>query len=125
MGLNVFGFIPLFYAIIYYLGDVWTYLTSDDEEELEEVQIWQVRIHLQTKIVKLTYNLFPGISIWIIVVCIYIISITSTFFLYILRVEPDKSLEIERCQKTRVGNVIFIVLRYCIFLLQRIVMRTY
>lgn len=42
VGLNVFGFIPLFYAIIYYLGDVWTYLTSDDEDELEEVQIWQV-----------------------------------------------------------------------------------
>lgn len=44
VGLNVFGFIPLFYAIIYYLGDVWTYLTSDDEEEIDEVQLWQVRL---------------------------------------------------------------------------------
>lgn len=48
VGLNVFGFIPLFYAIIYYLGDVWTYLTSDDEDELEEVQIWQVNTNVKT-----------------------------------------------------------------------------
>lgn len=42
IGLNVFGFFPLFYAIVYYLGDVWSYLTSDDEEELEEIHMWQV-----------------------------------------------------------------------------------
>lgn len=41
-GLCLFGFLPLFYAIIYYFGDVWTYLTSDDEDELEEIHIWQV-----------------------------------------------------------------------------------
>ncbi|KAJ3622764.1 hypothetical protein MTP99_019044 [Tenebrio molitor] len=40
-GLCLFGFLPLFYAIIYYFGDVWTYLTSDDEDELEEIHIWQ------------------------------------------------------------------------------------
>lgn len=43
IGLHVFGFLPLFYAIIYYIGDVWTYLTSDDEEELDEIQLWQVK----------------------------------------------------------------------------------
>ncbi|XP_017769778.1 PREDICTED: protein jagunal [Nicrophorus vespilloides] len=43
-GLVAFGFLPLLYAVIYYFGDVWTYLTSDpeeDEEALSEVQMWQ------------------------------------------------------------------------------------
>lgn len=46
IGLHVFGFLPLFYAIIYYIGDVWAYLTSDDEEELEQIELWQVNVHL-------------------------------------------------------------------------------
>lgn len=43
IGLHVFGFLPLFYAIVYYIGDVWAYLTSDDEEELEQINLWQVK----------------------------------------------------------------------------------
>lgn len=45
IGLHVFGFLPLFYAIIYYIGDVWAYLTSDDEEELEQIELWQVKVY--------------------------------------------------------------------------------
>ncbi|KAJ8941438.1 hypothetical protein NQ318_016070 [Aromia moschata] len=41
IGLTLFGFLPLLYAIIYYFPDVWTYLTFDDEEELEEIHMWQ------------------------------------------------------------------------------------
>lgn len=41
IGLGLFGFLPLFYAIIYYFKDVWTYLTFEEEEELEEIHIWQ------------------------------------------------------------------------------------
>lgn len=46
IGLHVFGFLPLFYAIIYYIGDVWAYLTSDDEDELEKVHLWQVNTQI-------------------------------------------------------------------------------
>ncbi|KAJ8950361.1 hypothetical protein NQ314_007896, partial [Rhamnusium bicolor] len=41
MGLALFGFLPLVYAIIYYFSDVWTYLTFDEEEDLEEIKMWQ------------------------------------------------------------------------------------
>lgn len=42
IGLILFGFLPLLYALIYYLSDVWTYLTFEEEEELEDIHIWQV-----------------------------------------------------------------------------------
>lgn len=44
IGLVVFGYLPLIYAIVYYFGDVWVYLTYDEEEdanELDEVHMWQ------------------------------------------------------------------------------------
>lgn len=41
LGIVLFGFVPLLYAIVYYFGDVWTYLTSEDEEDLAEVELWQ------------------------------------------------------------------------------------
>lgn len=48
IGLFLFGFLPLFYAIIYYFSDVWTYLRADeDDESLEEVQFWQVQKNKQ------------------------------------------------------------------------------
>ncbi|GLV46301.1 jagunal [Carabus blaptoides fortunei] len=37
-GIAVFGYGPLLYAIFYYFGDVWTYLTSDD---VDDVKMWQ------------------------------------------------------------------------------------
>lgn len=43
-GLILFGFFPLVYAIIYYFSDVWTYLTLEDEE-LENIHMWQVKIN--------------------------------------------------------------------------------
>lgn len=46
IGLTLFGFLPLLYAIIYYFSDVYTYLTFEDEEELEKVHIWQVNFML-------------------------------------------------------------------------------
>lgn len=45
VGLILFGFLPLLYAIIYYFRNVWTYLTFEDEEELEEIHMWLVDIH--------------------------------------------------------------------------------
>lgn len=48
IGLVLFGFMPLLYAIIYYFSDVWTYLSADeDDESLEEVEIWQVCLKKQ------------------------------------------------------------------------------
>ncbi|KAJ8980598.1 hypothetical protein NQ317_018726 [Molorchus minor] len=41
IGLTIFGLAPLLYAIIYYFPDVWKYLTIEDEEQLEEVHMWQ------------------------------------------------------------------------------------
>lgn len=44
VGLVIFGFIPLIYALVYYFGDVWTYLTADeDDAELKDVELWQVK----------------------------------------------------------------------------------
>ncbi|CAG9855425.1 unnamed protein product [Phyllotreta striolata] len=40
-GLLLFGFLPLFYAIVYYFSDVWIYLTFEDKDELEDVHMWQ------------------------------------------------------------------------------------
>lgn len=41
-GIVLFGFLPLLYAVCYYFGDVWIYLTVDNDDELlEEVQMWQ------------------------------------------------------------------------------------
>lgn len=48
IGLISFGFLPLIYAIVYYFGDVWTYLRADkDDESLEEVEFWQVHLDKQ------------------------------------------------------------------------------
>ncbi|XP_019865900.1 protein jagunal [Aethina tumida] len=41
VGLVLFGFLPILYATIYYFSDVWTYLTFEEEEELDDVQFWQ------------------------------------------------------------------------------------
>lgn len=45
IGLILFGYFPLLYALAYYFSDTITYLTSDpdeNEEELAEIEIWQV-----------------------------------------------------------------------------------
>lgn len=44
IGIGVFGYLPILYAVVYYCKDVWIYLTSDDEEELESVQYWRVSV---------------------------------------------------------------------------------
>lgn len=44
IGICLFGYLPILYAIVYYCKDVWIYLTSDDEEELDAVQYWNVSI---------------------------------------------------------------------------------
>lgn len=50
VGLVLFGFLPILYATIYYFSDVWTYLTFEEEEELDDVQFWQViKSHKLTK----------------------------------------------------------------------------
>lgn len=41
-GIAVFGYIPLIYAIIYYCKDVWTYLTSQNADDIARIQWWQV-----------------------------------------------------------------------------------
>lgn len=39
MGISLFGILPILYATIYYLPDVWTYITTG---ETEEIELWQV-----------------------------------------------------------------------------------
>lgn len=39
IGIIVLGFGPLFYAFVYYISDVWAYLTVGKDEE---IQLWQV-----------------------------------------------------------------------------------
>lgn len=41
-GIIVFGYLPLIYAVVYYFSDVSVYLFSEDEDELNDVQKWQV-----------------------------------------------------------------------------------
>ncbi|CAH1402136.1 unnamed protein product [Nezara viridula] len=38
MGITLFGILPILYATIYYLPDVWTYITTG---ETEEIELWQ------------------------------------------------------------------------------------
>lgn len=45
MGIGVFGFCPLLYAIIYYFSDVWAYVNRGDTKHIET---WQV-IFLKNK----------------------------------------------------------------------------
>ncbi|XP_018322679.1 protein jagunal [Agrilus planipennis] len=40
-GLCIFGYLPLLYALVYYCKNVWIYLTSDDDDELDNIQWWQ------------------------------------------------------------------------------------
>lgn len=64
IGLHVFGFLPLFYAIIHYVGDVWTYLTSDDEEELQKIHMWKVKLisEFSKNCVNFKFCLLQGMS---------------------------------------------------------------
>ncbi|KAF2905593.1 hypothetical protein ILUMI_00570 [Ignelater luminosus] len=41
VGIIIFGYLPLVYAVIYYCKDVWIYLTSQDEYELDHIHWWQ------------------------------------------------------------------------------------
>ncbi|XP_066903149.1 protein jagunal [Halyomorpha halys] len=38
MGISLFGILPILYATIYYLPDVWTYITTG---ETDEIELWQ------------------------------------------------------------------------------------
>lgn len=42
-GIVALGFCPLLYCVLYYCGDVWRYLSHDDEDDSSEVDIelWQ------------------------------------------------------------------------------------
>ncbi|XP_014364323.2 protein jagunal [Papilio machaon] len=42
-GIVFLGFGPLLYCLIYYCGDVWRYLTKDEDEDISEIDIelWQ------------------------------------------------------------------------------------
>ncbi|KAF5294765.1 hypothetical protein FQA39_LY00249 [Lamprigera yunnana] len=40
-GILVSGYLPLFYGILYYFKDVWSYLTSKDSKDLDKIQWWQ------------------------------------------------------------------------------------
>lgn len=94
IGLHVFGFLPLFYAIIYYLGDVWAYLTSDDDEEIEQIQLWQVKFNLHFWIASIFSCVFAsGVSIWFTVVCIYIACTAGSFVFRLFCMEFNKSME--------------------------------
>uniref|UniRef100_A0A8D8SC56 Protein jagunal n=1 Tax=Cacopsylla melanoneura TaxID=428564 RepID=A0A8D8SC56_9HEMI len=42
-GILAFGYLPIFYAVIYYFSDFWTYITLDPDEDIEdkeEIQMW-------------------------------------------------------------------------------------
>ncbi|XP_022118691.1 protein jagunal [Pieris rapae] len=39
-GITGLGLLPLLYCILHYCGDVWLYLTAEDDEE-EEIMLWQ------------------------------------------------------------------------------------
>lgn len=98
IGLHVFGFLPLFYAIIYYLGDVWNYLTSDDEEEIEQIQLWQVIFKFLVFIFLGLREFFccvfaAGVSIWFTVVCIYLACTAGSFVFRLFCMEFNKSME--------------------------------
>ena len=42
-GITALGMGPLLYCVIYYCGDVYQYLTFDeDEDDYEDIQLWQV-----------------------------------------------------------------------------------
>ncbi|KAB0801175.1 hypothetical protein PPYR_05529 [Photinus pyralis] len=41
IGIIIFGYLPLLFGIVYYCSQVWTYLTSQDADELEKIQMWQ------------------------------------------------------------------------------------
>lgn len=99
VGLNVFGFFPLFYAIVYYAGDAWTYLTSDDEEELEEVQMWQVSNILVLPQSVSNFYYPSDLSLWVTLVCIYTTGIASPLFFRVFRLESYKIMEGERVQE--------------------------
>lgn len=63
MGVIAFGYFPLLYALAYYFSDTITYLTADpeeSEEELAEVQMWQVRFYS---------NLYKQVKFWNCRVC--------------------------------------------------------
>lgn len=40
LGIVILGYGPLFYGVVYYFKDVWTYLTKNEKEN---IQMWQVR----------------------------------------------------------------------------------
>lgn len=100
-GLIIFGYLPLLYAIIYYFRDVWTYLTFEDEEELEVIHMWQVKIYCayMNIVPKKIFAVFLGFSIWLVMVCIYIPSPSSTFIFLIFCMEFDNFLEIKGHKK--------------------------
>lgn len=41
VGIIIFGYFPLLFGAVYYCNQVWTYLTSEDLDELEQIQRWQ------------------------------------------------------------------------------------
>ncbi|KAK5639526.1 hypothetical protein RI129_012018 [Pyrocoelia pectoralis] len=41
VGIIIFGYCPLLFGAVYYCNQVWTYLTSQDLDELEQIQQWQ------------------------------------------------------------------------------------
>jgi hypothetical protein len=46
IGVVLFGLLPIFYCIIYYMSDVIAYLKLEEDEDLEDAEnilVWQVR----------------------------------------------------------------------------------
>lgn len=44
-GITIMGFGPLLYCVLYYCGDVWRYLSRDDEDDDSsevDIEMWQV-----------------------------------------------------------------------------------
>lgn len=44
-GVAALGFGPLLYCVLYYCGDVWRYLSMDEDEDDSsevEIELWQV-----------------------------------------------------------------------------------
>lgn len=50
-GIVIMGFGPLLYCVLYYCGDVWRYLSRDDEDDDSsevDIEMWQVVKHVNS-----------------------------------------------------------------------------
>lgn len=67
-GIVILGFGPLLYGLVYYCGDVWRYLTKDEDEDTSEmdIELWQV----STNFVTVTFSAI-FVTNWLFVINFY------------------------------------------------------